>query len=270
MERRGERIASGFNGRFSEEVISSVSTDRIEEPPYRICLTGGWLDQPWLSRIHPGAVIVLNVHPDFNFALRSGMATSTRSAAFRINSSFLGTDFLDEARRLFHEENSAGSKYVSGSQDALGLCLPGLNKLSYAGEYWPESIESMSDSSAIDWLASVLWLVPIGPRPPEYDPLKSRNMDKGAVCRLAWSSEAFWNAVIRRDVAKAGESLSETLESWRYMLPDTVPSHLNKYFGEYRLKCAGFSITGCGGGYLMMISEGRPSREAFQVRPRVL
>lgn len=41
------------------------------------------------------------------------------------------------ARMLFGAENPPGVKYISGSQDALGLMLPGINRLDYNGGYWP-------------------------------------------------------------------------------------------------------------------------------------
>lgn len=47
--------------------------------PWRICLAGGWLDQPWVSQICPGSCIVVNVHPHEQFKTRSGLATSTRT-----------------------------------------------------------------------------------------------------------------------------------------------------------------------------------------------
>ena len=45
--------------------MTSLST-----PPFRICLAGGWLDQPWMSKIAPGPVVVLNSYPTVDFNLR--------------------------------------------------------------------------------------------------------------------------------------------------------------------------------------------------------
>jgi len=48
---------------------------------YRICLAGGWMDQPWVSELHPGSVVVVNIYPTIEFNDRSGMATSSRKTA---------------------------------------------------------------------------------------------------------------------------------------------------------------------------------------------
>ncbi len=97
--------------------------------PYRICLAGGWMDQPWVSKLHPGSVVVVNIHPTRDFNLRSGMATSTRNVWQRLAPfGLFPDDPVELARVLFGYENPPGTKYVSGSQDHLGLTLPGANR----------------------------------------------------------------------------------------------------------------------------------------------
>ena len=49
--------------------------------PYRIDLAGGWLDQPFVSKHCPGAVITVSIEPTLEFNERSGMASSTRRQA---------------------------------------------------------------------------------------------------------------------------------------------------------------------------------------------
>ena len=49
--------------------------------PYRIDLAGGWLDQPFVSKHHPGPVITISLEPTLEFNERSGMASSTRRHA---------------------------------------------------------------------------------------------------------------------------------------------------------------------------------------------
>ena len=36
---------------------------------------------------------------------------------------------------LFGAENPPGVQYISGSQDALGLMMPGINRLDYDGDF---------------------------------------------------------------------------------------------------------------------------------------
>ncbi|HNY53956.1 MAG TPA: adenylyltransferase/cytidyltransferase family protein, partial [Bacteroidales bacterium] len=46
--------------------------------PYRLDLAGGWLDQPYVSKFWPGAVLTISIEPDLEFNDRSGMSSSTR------------------------------------------------------------------------------------------------------------------------------------------------------------------------------------------------
>src|SRR5512147_2335327 len=56
----------------------------IGKIPYRVALAGGWIDQPFVSRLNPtppGAMVVVCLQPTFRFMDRCGMGTSTRKAA---------------------------------------------------------------------------------------------------------------------------------------------------------------------------------------------
>ena len=100
------------------------------------------------------------------------MATSSRNVWKRLAPHGLFEDDPEElAKLLFGYENPPGTKYVSGSQDHLGLTLPGANRLWYDGAYWPERIDSTVDDDVCDWLEQSLCLVELYERPGGYDPL---------------------------------------------------------------------------------------------------
>ncbi len=152
---------------------SIPETNRDLRFPYRLCLAGGWIDQPWVSGIHPGSVVVAQIRPTIDFNDRSGLATSSRNVGIKIwGDRYPDGDHEQNARLLFDAENPRGKKYISGSQDHIGLLYPGINRLYYNGGYWPELIESTTGNDLCDWLSDVLWLVPLEPRPLGYDPLK--------------------------------------------------------------------------------------------------
>src|SRR5674476_589728 len=50
---------------------SSSGTKRDMRFPYRLCLAGGWIDQPWVSKINPGSVVVTQIWPTMDFDGRS-------------------------------------------------------------------------------------------------------------------------------------------------------------------------------------------------------
>ena len=151
--------AKGLPSRSSTEVKTGMQQGQSEDwekiLPYRICMAGGWLDQLWVSKILPGAVITLNIQPHNEFRLRGGMATSSRERWKKIAPTGLFSDDpVELAKLLFGYENPPGTEYVSGSQDHLGLTLPGVNYLYYDGSYWPDRIDSIVDEETCAWLSS--------------------------------------------------------------------------------------------------------------------
>lgn len=255
-----------FEARSSSGLKIALAEQK--EMPYRLCLAGGWLDQPWMSRLAPGPVVVVQIEPQGEFVERAGLATSTRFTALNLWGDDLGDQDPEQlARILFAYENQPGSLYVSGSQDALGLMLPGVNKLNYAGAHWPESIDSERSAETAEWLSSVIKLVPVGPRTDGYDPLVEQNLTAPAVSRLAAAGERAWQGVIDHDIEMLGTGLNETVQAWRELLPNTVSDELAQIRSEYE-DHAGSCFSGCGGGYLMVVTES-DLPEALGVRVRV-
>ena len=236
---------------------SSSGTKRDMRFPYRLCLAGGWIDQPWVSEIYPGSVVVAQIWPTLDFNDRSGMATSSRKVAIKIwGDRYPDGDPAVNAKLLFGAENPPGTKYVSGSQDHIGLLYPGINRLYYNGGYWPERIDSATDSDSCKWLSEVLHLVPLEPRPEGYDPLKIMNLEKQFVKELGESGDLCWESVKRRDIDGLGKALSGTLLAWKKILPLTVPDYVmkeleTKYFPVY----PGAITSGSGGGYIVVVSD---------------
>lgn len=95
--------------------------------PYRIDLAGTWIDQPYVSKYHPGWAITLSLEPVIEYNERCGMSTSTRNAAKKIWPYYLPLEKPQKlAEILFKFENTPGSTLISGAQDAIGICMPGL------------------------------------------------------------------------------------------------------------------------------------------------
>ncbi len=236
---------------------SSSSSKQELQFPYRLCLAGGWMDQPWVSEVHPGSVVVAQIWPGQGFNDRSGMATSSRNVAIELWGNQLPQgDPVRNAKLLFGAENPPGSEYISGSQDQLGLLVPGISRLDYNGIYWPENIENTVDKETCDWLSRVLHLVPLQPRPEGYNPILEKNLEIQLVKRLADSGVNCFEAIQKKDVTLLGEAMKETFLTWRKILPGTVPDWLmeemeTNYFPGY----PGAITSGSGGGYIIFPSE---------------
>jgi len=236
---------------------SSSVTKREMRFPYRLCLAGGWIDQPWVSRMHPGSVVVAQIWPTMDFNDRSGLATSSRNVGIKIwGDRYPDGDHEQNAKILFGAENPPGKTYVSGSQDHIGLLYPGINRLWYRGGYWPEKIESAIGKDVCDWLSDVLYLVPLEPRPKGYDPLKIMHLEKPLIKELGEAGNNCWESILKKDVKGLGKSLTDTLFSWKKILPLTVPDWVmkemeTKYLQDY----PGAITSGAGGGYVIVVSE---------------
>ncbi len=248
----------GLPPRSSTAVKASLAEEidpaQAGELPYRICLAGGWMDQPFVSKYHPGSVVVVNIQPTRQFNLRSGMATSTRSLWQRIQSyNVYPDDPVELARLLFGYENPPGTRYVSGSQDHLGLTMPGASRLYYDGEYWPETIDSTVDEEICQWLERSIVLVELFSRPPGYDPLTRQNITTAGVARLGAAGELCWEAILQRDIRKLGKSLTDTHNAWAEILPLTTSDEINAELDSY--PSHGRITSGCGGGYIVLATE---------------
>jgi cytidyltransferase-like protein len=248
----------GLPARSSTDVKASLpegtSPASREELPYRVCMAGGWMDQPFVSKYHPGSVVVVNIHPTREFNLRSGMATSTRNLWQRLQSYDLYPDDpVELARLLFGYENPPGTKYVSGSQDHLGLTMPGVNRLGYDGEYWPKSIDSTVDDDICDWIEKSIVLVELFARPPGYDPLTKQNITTEGVGRLGAAGDLCWEAILQKDIKKLGKALTDTHNAWAEILPLTTNDEINAELDSY--PCYGRITSGCGGGYIVLATE---------------
>jgi cytidyltransferase-like protein len=246
--------------RIPEEGLPARSSSQSKKDlkfPYRLCLAGGWMDQPWVSEVHKGSCVVAQIWPNYEFSDRSGMATSSRKIAGELWGDKLPQgDPVRIARLLFGAENPPGSEYISGSQDQLGILMPGVNRLDYNGKFWPCNIESTTDADTCNWLSQVLHLIPLAPRPEGYDPLIEKNLTTENVQELGEAGDLCWEGIIEHDVKKLGAGLKQTFLSWEKMLPFTVPEWVSKemktnWFPKY----PGAITSGSGGGYVIVASE---------------
>jgi cytidyltransferase-like protein len=236
---------------------SSSGTKKELRFPYRLCLAGGWMDQPWVSKIYPGSAVVAQIWPTIDFNNRSGLATSSRDYGIKIwGNRYPDGDPVENAKILFGAENPPGTEYVAGSQDQLGLLMPGVNGLYYNGKYWPEKIQSSVDKEICDWLSDVIYMVPLKPRPDGYNPLSEMHLERSFVKELGEAGDLCWESILKKDIIGLGKSMSDTLITWKKMLPLTVPNDIlkeveTKYFSNY----PGAITSGCGGGYIIVVSE---------------
>lgn len=237
--------------------------------PYRIDLAGGWLDQPNVSSLFAGPVLTICIEPDYEFNDRSGMSTSSRKKAVELwQVDIPAGDKEKLARTLFCFENPPGTKYVSGSQDSLGIVMPGLNRLHYNGNYWPSDIEKIHDDEILSWLEKHIWLVPLYPRHSGYDVLSDTNIVTEYAKELSDAAIDTWSAIMDRDIVKFGEGVSRSFEAQIKMYPHMITDDIFDIINKYKSLVHGWKLSGAGGGgYLIFVSEA-PVENAIQIRIR--
>lgn len=255
-------------GRGLPQRATSVlrSTSRL---PFRLDLAGGWLDQPFVSRLAPGPVVVVSIEPRASYAGGSGLATSTRATAERLWGSQLPHGDLEQlARILFAFENPPGTAEVSGSQDALGMVLPGVNRLDYSGEYWPTNIIGCVDCDTLSWLShsvSIRWL---GARPAEYRVLEDVRLSVAGTQCLAAAAARCWEAILAHDLGQFGAAMSAAFRAQTTMFPRMISSNFSAAINALPSRVRGYKVAGAGGGgYLVAVAEHAPQGfEPIQVR----
>lgn len=252
--------------------LPARSTTALREEcriPYRIDLAGGWLDQPNVSELAAGPVLTICIEPDYEFNDRSGMSTSSRNKAIELWQVDIPSGDKEKlAKTLFCFENPPGTKYVSGSQDALGITMPGLNKFIYDGNFWPSTIESKLDDDTLNWIESYLWLVPLYPRFDDYDVLANTFINRDNAKKLSDAANNCWEALINKDLVAFGKAVSDSFDAQIAMYPNMVSTDILNILEKYKKDVLGWKISGAGGGgYLIFVSE-KPINNAIQIRIR--
>lgn len=248
--------------------------------PNRLQLAGGWIDQPFVSQHNPnppGSMVVVQIEPNFRPMDRSGIASGTRAIATQLWKGKIPKGPRDQLVRELYEAENKGKSDPSGSQDMIGLVYPGVNRLDYdfnfEGGIFPTHIESCNSPKVARWLEKVLHLIPVEPRPEGYSPLGIKNLEPKWVAKLSQSGKDCFDAIVRRDAKALGASLNMNMKCWETLLPHVVRHPLIRLdlmalLKAYQKQYLGAMYSGCGGGYLIVVSN-KPVPGSFKVKVRV-
>jgi cytidyltransferase-like protein len=248
---------------------STTSLRRECRIPFRIDLAGGWLDQPFVSRHCAGPVLTISVEPTIEFNERSGMASSSRRRAIDLwHTDIPGGDREKLAKILFSYENPPGTTEFSGSQDPIGIVLPGLKRLDYRGHYWPAKITSVHDEKILDWLEEHLCLIPLGPRKGGFQVLKNKRITLARVQSLAAAAIGCWDAILKMDLEAFGRQFRASFEAQVSLFPRMTNPGVAAAIRQYGPSSLGWKVSGAGGGgYLILVSQHK-IQGAVQIRIR--
>ena len=195
------------------------------EIPTRLDLAGTWIDQPYVSHYHPGWAITISLEPTFEIRERCGLSTSTRNVIKKIwpyRLPAMDPEML--ARLVFcfenHPERDGG--HISGAQDSIGICVPGLARHYYDNHFWPEKIEICSDEMTLRFLEEHLVMIPMEPRRPGCSVVEGQDINEQKVIALAEAAERCWTAIMDRDLQAFAQAYKDSFNAQTAMFPGMI------------------------------------------------
>lgn len=257
----------------SEAEISPFKGDGKESDiPTRLDLAGTWIDQPYVSQYHPGWAITISLEPTFEVRDRCGLSTSTRKMIQKIwpvKLPKMDPEIL--ARLVFCFENNPEREdgHISGAQDAIGICVPGLCRHYYDNNFWPKKIENTIDEMTLRFLEEHLVMVPMESRKPGCSVVEDKDITPSKVKALADAANACWNAIISKDLTAFAASYRASFDAQVAMFPgmihptyvgypETDGSYIADAIAHYSAmqEVLAWKMPGAGGGgYLALVVE---------------
>ena len=249
---------------------TSLRTKVKPQLPYRLDLAGTWIDQPYVSKFGAGWAITISLEPTIEFMERGGMSTSTRNAMKKLWPYHLPNyDPEKLAKLVFCFENEPEKDgHISGAQDAIGICIPGVSRHYYDNHYWPEKIETVHDEQILAWLESHLCLIPMFPRPAGTSVVAGSKIDEEGVKALTTAAAACWDALMERDLQGFAAAFKASFEAQIAMFPAMVTADVQEWIDRYKDQALAWKLSGAGGGgYLALVCE-VPPVEAIRIKIR--
>lgn len=265
-----ERVPSkGLDARCSTDL--KADTCQI---PTRIDLAGTWIDQPYVSCHHPGWAITLSIEPTFEIRNRCGLSTSTRNLIKKIWPYKLpDMDPETLARIAFCYENNPerDDGIISGAQDAIGICMPGVVRHYYDNTFWPSKVESCYDEKILHWLESHICLIPLEPRQPNCSVVEGKDITKEKVINLTEATDRAWKAIMDMDLEEFGKAYRDSFSAQISMFPAMVQNGVAEAIEKYSNTpgVLAWKLTGAGGGgYMPLLCEDKFPEEAIPIVAR--
>jgi len=172
------------------------------------------------------------------------------------------------AQLLFHFENEPGRTEISGAQDSIGMCMPGLNRHYYDNTFWPSAIETVLDEAILSWLENKIYLVLLWPRPAGTNLLKETYINEENVKKLTGAADITWEGILKQDFRQFAEGARQSFEAQVRMFPAMLPPEVQKAVEPYKEKAPALKLAGAGGGgYLVLFSE-NPVQNAIRIKIR--
>jgi cytidyltransferase-like protein len=249
-----------------EGLTARSSTDlKKTEPqiPTRLDIAGTWIDQPYVSQYAPGWAITISLEPTFEIRERCGLSTSTRNTIRKIwpyQLPNMDPEMLAKLVFCFENDPERSDGIISGAQDAIGICVPGLCRHYYDNRFWPEKIEMCQDDRILRWLEQHLVMIPMDPRRPGCSVVEGKDITKEKVEALAAAAARCWQAIMDTDLQAFAHAYRDSFDAQTAMFPAMIQGCVAEYIERYKDQVLAWKMPGAGGGgYLACVVEDTPS-----------
>lgn len=248
--------AKGLNARSSTNIKAEMC-----EIPTRLDLAGTWIDQPYVSCYAPGWALTISLLPNFEIRERCGLSTSTRKQIQKIwpiKLPDMDAEMLAKLVFCFENDPERSDGIISGAQDAIGICIPGLCRHHYDARFWPDKIEQCKDEKILCWLESHLCLVPMFPRKNGCSVVENKDITETKVKALAKAADDCWEAIMRTDLKAFAAAYRASFEAQISMFPAMIQPGVQDYINHYSAMdgVLAWKMPGAGGGgYLALVIE---------------
>ena len=231
---------------------SSTDLKKTESQiPTRLDLAGTWIDQPYVSCYAPGWAITISLEPTFEVRDRCGLSTSTRNMIKKIwpyQLPNMDPEMLAKLVFCFENDPERSDGIISGAQDSIGICVPGLCRHWYNNRFWPEKIETCYDDGVLSWLENHLVMIPMEPRKAGCSVVEGKDITELKVKALAKAADDCWNAILARDLERFASAYKASFEAQVAMFPAMIQGSVPSYIEKYEKLVMAYKMPGAGGG----------------------
>ena len=234
------------------EARSSTDLKKTESRiPTRLDLAGTWIDQPYVSQYAPGWAITISLEPTFEIRERCGLSTSTRKMIKKIwpyQLPNMDPEMLAKLVFCFENDPERNDGIISGAQDSIGVCVPGLCRHYYNNRFWPEKLEVCSDETVLTWLEAHLVMIPMEPRRQGCSVVEGKDITRPKVEALAAAAARCWDAIMARDLAAFAAAYQASFDAQIALFPAMIQGCVQSYIDVYKDKVLAWKMPGAGGG----------------------